>query len=61
MSVRWNTDCADCGKFILSEERDRVCGDIKCVAGRYENGYYDDIEDIFYCKECHEARIQAKD
>lgn len=48
--------CADCGKFILTEEQEYPCGDIKCIAGSYENGYYDGKEDVFYCKECSVKR-----
>ena len=32
--------CVDCGKFILAEEQKEPCGDIKCIAGSYDNGYY---------------------
>lgn len=45
-------DCADCGKFILTEEKEHTCGDIKCISGSYEDGYYDGKDDVFYCKEC---------
>lgn len=48
---RWDINCADCGKFILTEEIE-CTGDIKCIVGRYENGYYDGEKDVFYCKEC---------
>lgn len=53
---RWDINCYDCGKFILTEERESITGDIKCVAGSHENGYYDDKEDVFYCRECAEKR-----
>ena len=33
--------CADCGKFILTEEKESACGNIKCVAGSYANWMYD--------------------
>lgn len=49
---RWDINCADCGKFILTEERQHIAGDIKCIAGSYENGFYDEKEDIFYCNNC---------
>lgn len=44
--------CAACGKFILTEARQYVGGDIKCIAGSYEDGYYSGAEDLFYCIEC---------
>ena len=37
--------CSDCGKFILTEEQEDICGDIKCIAGSYDNGYYYGKED----------------
>ncbi len=49
---RQDINCADCGKFILTEVEENVTGNIKCVAGSYEDGYYDKNEDVFYCKEC---------
>ncbi len=49
---RWDINCADCGKFILTEEKENVTGNIKCVTGSYADGYYYGSEDIFYCKEC---------
>jgi len=54
MSERWDINCADCGKFILTEERECICGNIKCAAGSYEDGFYDKKEDVFYCKKCAE-------
>lgn len=48
----WDINCADCGKFILTEQKDSDTGNIKCIVGSYENGYYDGKEDVFYCKEC---------
>lgn len=48
--------CADYGKFILTEENEEPCGDIKCIAGSYDDGYYYGKEDVFYCKECSEKR-----
>ena len=48
--------CNDCGKFILTEEKKDICGDIKCIAGSYEDGYYDGKEDVFYCIECANKR-----
>lgn len=44
--------CADCGNFILTEEQKELCGDIKCIAGSYDDGYYDGKDDVFYCKKC---------
>ena len=48
--------CADCGKFILTEEKESACGNIKCVVGSYANGYYYGLEDVFLCKECAKKR-----
>ena len=48
--------CADCGKFILKEEKKEPCGDIKCTAGSYNDGFYYGLEDIFICKECATKR-----
>lgn len=48
--------CADCGKFILTEEKEEPCGDIKCIAGSYDDGYYYGKEYVFYCKECAAKR-----
>lgn len=51
MSKGWDITCADCGEFILTEKEDEN-GNIKCVAGSYENGRYDAENDIFYCLDC---------
>lgn len=48
--------CSDCGKFILTEEQEDICGDIKCIVGSYDNGYYYGKEDVFYCKDCAAKR-----
>lgn len=56
MSERWNISCADCGRFIFTEEREYVGADIKCIAGSYEKGFYDEIQDEFYCEECAKKR-----
>lgn len=56
MSEQWDINCADCGKFILTEERESICGNIKCIAGSYYNGYYNGEEDEFYCEECARKR-----
>lgn len=53
---RWDINCADCGNFILTEERETSAGNIRCVAGSYENGYYDGKEDVFYCNNCAKRR-----
>lgn len=53
---KWDISCVDCGRFILTEQKDSATGDIKCVDGSYENGYYDEKEDVFYCIECTEKR-----
>lgn len=53
---KWDISCVDCGKFILTEQKDHDTGNIKCVAGSYENGYYDEKEAIFYCNECAKNR-----
>ena len=44
--------CVDCGKHIVTEEREHVGGKIKVIEGSYENGYYDGEDDLFYCTEC---------
>ena len=31
-----------------------MIGNIKCVKGSYDDGFYDEIEDQFYCKGCAE-------
>lgn len=49
---QWNIVCCKCGKFILTEQRQSPGGNIKCIKGSYENGFYDGIKDEFYCKEC---------
>lgn len=56
MSEKWDIRCADCDKYILTEEKECTGGSIKCVAGSHENGYYDEIADLFYCKECAKKR-----
>lgn len=43
--------CCKCGKFILTEQRDKE-NKIHCINGSYENGFYDELEDEFYCLEC---------
>ena len=50
---QWDINCCKCGKFILTEQKQDITGDIKCIKGSYENGYYDGGgKDEFYCKEC---------
>lgn len=56
MSYINEINCADCGKFILAEKQEEACGDIECIAGSYDDGYYDGKEDVFYCKECAKKR-----
>lgn len=51
---QWDIVCCKCGKFILTEQRISFAGNIKCVRGSYKDGFYDGIEDCFYCKECAE-------
>ena len=53
---KWDINCADCGNFILTEAEEREGGDVTCIAGSYENGYYDGVKDVFYCKECAKRR-----
>lgn len=48
---RWSVYCKKCGKFILTEEKDKY-NEIHCVAGSYNDGYYLGEEDAFYCKDC---------
>lgn len=55
----WDIECCKCGKYILTEQREAIGADIKCVKGSYEDGYYDAIKDEFYCKECAE-KIEFK-
>jgi ribosomal protein S27E len=47
-----NITCCNCGKFILTEQEQENTGNIKCIKGRYEDGFYDEAKDVFYCKEC---------
>ena len=49
-------NCVDCGKFILTEEKERDIGDIKVTAGSYEDGCYEGLNDVFYCNECAAKR-----
>lgn len=53
---KWDINCIDCGKYIFSEEKDADSGDIKDVAGSHENGFYDELADLFYCLECARKR-----
>ena len=34
--------CIKCGKFLLTEQKDDQ-NRIRCVAGSYENGFYDEF------------------
>ena len=43
--------CKKCGRFILTEQKDDK-NRIRCVAGSYEDGYYDKILDEFFCLGC---------
>lgn len=52
----WDITCTDCGKFILTEEREYPAGPIRCIAGSYEDGYYDEFKAVFYCIECAKRR-----
>lgn len=56
MVEKWEINCVNCGKFILTEQKD-IDGNIKCIAGNYKNGYYDGKDDCFYCLEC--AKIKG--
>lgn len=49
----WVNDiyCCKCGKFILTEEKGND-NEIRCIKGSYDDGYYDGVEDWFYCREC---------
>ena len=51
---QWDIMCCKCGKFILTEQKQGGTGNIKCVKGSYDDGFYDGIEDQFYCKGCAE-------
>lgn len=52
MKEKWDINCIECGAFILTEERRSIGDDIKCVAGSYENGFYDAEKDEFHCLTC---------
>ena len=54
---QWNITCCKCGKFILTERR---CADneIRCTKGSYEDGFYNGIEDQFYCRKCRKKQDQ---
>ena len=43
--------CIKCGKFLLTEQKDDQ-NRIRCVSGSYENGFYDEFQDEFFCLEC---------
>ena len=49
---QWDIMCCKCGKFILTEQKQDVTGNIKCIRGSYDNGFYNGIEDRFYCRKC---------
>lgn len=49
---QWDIVCCKCGKFILTEQKQDWTGNIKCVKGSYDDGFYDGIEDRFYCRKC---------
>lgn len=49
---KYDINCIECGKYILTEQKNPKTGNIKCVEGSYENGYYNGEEDVFYCLEC---------
>lgn len=49
---QWDITCCRCGKFILMEQKQTITGNIKCIKGSYEDGYYDGTEDRFYCRKC---------
>ena len=51
---KWDINLVECGKFILTEQKDVDSGNIKNIAGSYENGYFDGKKDVFYCKRCAE-------
>ena len=33
---QWDVHCTECGKFILTEKREHIGEDIKCIAGSYK-------------------------
>lgn len=49
---QWDITCSRYGKFILTEQKQTVTGNIKCIIGSYEDGFYNGIEDRFYCRKC---------
>lgn len=51
---QWDIVCHKCGKFILTEQKQGDMGDIKCIKGSYDNGFYDEAENQFYCLRCAE-------
>lgn len=48
--------CCKCGKFILTEQYGdkKSSSSLRCIKGSYDDGYYDGVEDQFYCRECAE-------
>ena len=49
---KWDINCIKCGRFILTEKKRKKDNAIIHIAGSYENGYYEVMEDAFYCKGC---------
>lgn len=52
MSEAWDINCEKCGELIVTEERERIGGNLKHISGSYENGFYDGENDKFYCLKC---------
>lgn len=49
---QWDIICCKCRKFILTEQKEKNTGNIKCIKGSYKDGFYNGAEDKFYCKKC---------
>lgn len=56
---QWDITCCKCGKFILTEQRGDD-NEIRCIKGSYENGFYNDIKDEFFCNECWNLKEMNK-
>lgn len=50
--------CCKCGKYILTEQKQKETSNTKCIKGRYEDGCYDETRDEFYCKECAKKLVK---
>ena len=47
---QWDIMCCKCGKFILTEQKEKMTGNIKCIKGNYKDGFTMELKISFIVK-----------